>query len=199
MGDPAHPRRGGRPLARPCPPLTAALGSLSAFAPFRPDEAGGAIIAWQRTGDIYAKRVNFGGVPLWTTNGVPLCTAAGGQLDARIPSDGTGGAVAVWSDTRAASFDIYAQRVSPSGVVQWTTNGVAVSAASSNQYNPRIGGDGTGGVFVAWEDTRGANADIYAQRLNPSGVPQWTLDGVAVCTATGNQSVPEMTSDAAGL
>ena len=32
--------------------------------------------------------------------------------------------------------------------------------------------------------------DIYAQRISAGGTVQWTADGVALCTATGNQDVP---------
>ena len=44
---------------------------------------------------------------------VPLCTAAGDQLSPTIVSDGAGGAIVVWQDSRSGSAnpDVYAQRV----------------------------------------------------------------------------------------
>ena len=51
-------------------------------------------------------------------------------------------------------------------------------------------GDGAGGVVVAWTDLRSdANGDVYAQRLDGNGTPQWTADGVALVTGpSGNNS-----------
>ena len=37
---------------------------------------------------------------------------------------------------------------------------------------------------------RGADADVYAQRLNAAGVPQWAANGVALCTAVGARINP---------
>ena len=40
--------------------------------------------------------------------------------------------------------------------------------------------------------------DIYAQRVNAAGSPQWTADGVALCTAANDQRDPTIVSDGAG-
>jgi hypothetical protein len=57
-----------------------------------------------------------------------------------------------------------------------------------------------GGAIVTWEDFRSgtSNGDIYAQRVNLAGGPQWTTDGVALCTAANNQYNPTIASDGAG-
>jgi len=72
----------------------------------------------------------------WTTNGVSICTASGGQSYPKILSDGLGGAIITWQDSRSGNYDIYAQRVSSTGVVLWTTNGVSICTASGDQWNP---------------------------------------------------------------
>jgi hypothetical protein len=169
------------------------------------DGAGGAIVAWEdRAGagydyNIYAQRISAAGVPLWTANGVALCTAAGVQSLPAIASDGAGGAIVTWSDGRSGNTDIYAQRIGPSGVVQWTADGVALCSAPNNQDSPTIMPDAAGGAIIAWFDTRGGTSgDIYAQRIGASGVVQWTAQGVALCTATGQQSNPRAVPDGAG-
>jgi predicted lipoprotein with Yx(FWY)xxD motif len=168
------------------------------------DGAGGAIVAWydQRSGnsdnDIYTQRVNASGTPQWTANGVALCSLAGDQEGPQIISDDAGGAIVAWYDHRSGSYDIYAQRVNASGAVQWTANGVALCTATGNQYSSGIVSDGAGGAIVAWDDQRSGNYDIYVQRVNASGVVQWTANGVALCTATGSQYAPTIVSDGAG-
>ena len=172
------------------------------------DGSGGAIIAWldQRnsgtTGtDIYAQRINSSGSVQWTTNGLVVCDATGNQTTVLIVSDGSGGAILAWIDSRdygTSGYDIYAQRINSSGTPQWTANGVAVCTNSANQQTPKMVSDGNGGVIIVWEDDRGSDTDIYAQKLNSSGTPQWTSDGVAVCTATDNQNKPDLTTDGSG-
>jgi hypothetical protein len=137
--------------------------------------------------DIYARRINSTGVPQWAADGVALCTAANTQADVVIASDGAGGAIATWDDNRGASIDIYAQRVNGAGVPAWTVNGVALCTAANTQTVPSISADGASGAVVAWQDLRGGQNDIYAQRVNSGGAPLWTLDGVAVCTDAAAQ------------
>src|SRR3990172_9462738 len=77
------------------------------------DGAGGAIITWidGRSGDddIYAQRIDAAGVVQWTAGGVAISTAANGQYLPTIVSDGAGGAIVAWYDSRSgASYDIYA-------------------------------------------------------------------------------------------
>ena len=167
------------------------------------DGAGGAIVAWYdlrgTSYDIYVQRINAAGVPQWTPNGVPVCTAANSQSVPTIVSDGAGGAIVTWYDLRSGlSFDIYAQRVNAAGVPQWTADGVAVCTATGDQWYPTISSDGAGGAIITWYDYRSGNFDVYAQRLNAAGVPQWTANGVAVCTAAGDQTTPTIASDSAG-
>ncbi len=166
------------------------------------DGAGGAIVVWSdlRSGsyDLYAQRVSAAGAPLWAANGIVVCNAGGSQTNPLVVSDGNGGAIVSWLDVRSGSFDLYAQRLSPSGVPQWTANGVAVCTAAGAQTDHSMAADGSGGALIAWADIRGATYDIYAQRLNGSGVAQWTANGVVVCNQAGDQSSPDVAPDAFG-
>ncbi|MDH5271242.1 MAG: hypothetical protein OEY32_15105, partial [Candidatus Krumholzibacteria bacterium] len=167
------------------------------------DGAGGAVIAWAdtRSGayDIYVRRVNAAGTALWTANGVALCTATGEQLNLSIASDGAGGAIVAWQDLRSGtSWDVYARRVNSTGTPQWTANGVAVCALAGLSANsPVVVADGAGGAILAWTDSRAGNADIYVQRLNASGTPQWAANGVAMCSAANTQAGARIASDGA--
>src|SRR5262249_9581066 len=154
---------------------------------------GGAIIAWQdgRAGDfnIYVQRINMNGVAMWLPNGVALCTAADDQVAPQIISDGAGGAIVAWYDFRnGIDNNIYARRIDSTGVPQWSADGVIVCNAPDDQANVIMTPDGSGGAILAWDDNRnGTDYNEYVQRINASGVPQYTANGVAACSAAGNQ------------
>jgi hypothetical protein len=166
------------------------------------DGAGGAIVAWldHRAGnyDVYAQRISSAGVPLWTANGVAVCTAANDQGWVYLIPDGAGGAILTWNDTRTGNLDVYAQRLNASGTPQWTANGVVVSNGTGDQGFPALISDGAGGIIVTFYDTRTGSYDIAAQRLNGSGAPQWAANGVAICTSGGDQYAQVLCPDGAG-
>ncbi len=110
----------------------------------------------------------------WSNNpniNTPISTAVSSQHYPTITSDGAGGAIITWHDYRSGTnTDIYAQRVNDSGIVQWTTDGVAISTAANSQVNPTIVSDGAGGAIITWQDNRnGTNTDIYAQNVDRYG------------------------------
>jgi hypothetical protein len=169
------------------------------------DGSGGSIVAWddQRAGttdDIYAQRINSSGVAQWMANGVAISTAGGRQMVPIIISDGSGGAIVGWVDDRdALSFDIYAQRINASGVVQWTTNGVAISTASDHQQSPAIVNDDSDGAIITWQDRRSnGDFDIYAQRIDSTGTVLWTVNGEPISTANSSQQFPTIVTDGSG-
>jgi hypothetical protein len=167
------------------------------------DGSGGAIITWEdrRSGsnyDIYAQRVDSGGAVKWTANGVAITTDSYNQEYPRIISDGSGGAIITWQDYYGGNWDIYAQKVDSAGAVKWTPGGKSVCFTSGDQSYPQLVSDGSGGAIVTWQDYRGSNVDIYAQRVDSGGNVKWTANGVPISTASGNQSYPELVSDGSG-
>jgi flagellar hook capping protein FlgD len=167
------------------------------------DGAGGVFIAWQTyisDYDVHAQHVNSAGVPQWTANGVLVCNAVGDQGGVSMVQDGAGGVILTWQDDRPGGYthDIYSQRLNAAGAPQWAANGVALCTASGYQVNVGTVPDGAGGAIASWWDYRGADSDIYAQRVNGAGVPQWTADGVQVSTVPGEQIYPASVPDGAG-
>jgi hypothetical protein len=49
-----------------------------------------------------------------------------------------------------------------------------------------------------WGDWRADDADIYAQRLNGAGVPQWAADGIPLHVQPGQQRHPGVVADGNG-
>jgi hypothetical protein len=181
--------------------LSTALGDQVAPSTI-PDGSGGAFVAWHGSpaNDIYVQHVSAAGVPLWTTNGVVVCSAVGGQVFPTLASDGAGGVILTWYDARnSGQNDIYAQRVNAAGIPQWTTDGVAICTLAGDQSNPQIVSDGAGGAIITWQDFRSLTTyDVYAQRVNGSGAVQWTGNGVVLSASANDQTLPVIVADGAG-
>jgi len=169
------------------------------------------LLAWvdRRSGtpDIYAQKLNAAtGAPRWTAGGRAVCTAVESQYRPALAPDAAGGAYVAWYDYRVASgppwdLNIYAQRILASGAAAWVTNGIAVCAAPDAQRDVDVAADGTGGLFLAWEDNRNGTGreDIYAQHLAPDGAASWAANGRALCLVGGNQTRPDLVAGAAGM
>jgi hypothetical protein len=180
-----------------------------------PDGNGGVFVVWNdfrnyysnadpRLVSIYTQRLNSRGKTTWPSGEIPLAPVAAMQFFPQLISDGNGGAIVVWQETRTnlgSDNDIYAQRIGPSGTLLWQS-AVAVCTAVNAQEKPKIVSDGSGGAIIIWQDNRsGSRYDLYAQRINSEGVPQWTADGIAVST-TNNvypyNLLAELVDDGAG-
>lgn len=165
------------------------------------DGAGGMFVAWRdlrvNSGDIYVQHVNAQGTPLWTSGGVSACAATALQYTPVLVADGSGGCIVAWLDARNSAttgVDVYANRVNSSGVAQWGSAGAVVCNATADAGDLAIAPDNLGGAYFAWLDKR-ANIEIYAQRMNGSGVAQWTANGISLSGAGNVKATPALVSD----
>lgn len=166
------------------------------------DGIGGAIVVWRdrrsqgtTQSNINAQRVDADGQRLWENgtgsgdyDGMPVSVASGNQTYPKIVDDGSNGAIVVWVDNRDETRPyLFAQRLNADGLRQWENGagsgdyeGVPVTtyttANNNDEYNARMVADGFGGAIIAWEERRDSDftgVDIYAQKLNASGVRLW--------------------------
>lgn len=165
------------------------------------DGFGGTIVAWRSqsavTGaDIYLQHW-ADGFGYWGAHVPLLAAASGDQTRPTLLADANHGAIITWQDSRNGNLDIYAQRFNSNGVAQWAT-GTVLCSATGDQSNPQITTDGLGGAIVAWQDARGTDLDIYAQRVNAAGAVIFTANGMAVCATSGVQQNPVLAADGIG-
>lgn len=165
-----------------------------------PDTVGGAIIIWQdrRSGtydNIYGQRVDPYGFFKWQPDGLALAPVEGNQYYPQLVSDWLGGGVVVWQDNRSgADYDIYAQRVSREGIIQWSAAGMPICNAAGHQYNPHVIFQNS--YYIAtWQDKRSLDFDIYAQRFNQMGQAIWAQNGNPVATLPLDQFTPKLAID----
>lgn len=165
--------------------VASGLQTEPSIAPF---QSGGAIVVWtdRRSGlpHIYAARVSALGTVADPT-GIVISNVFVHDGPVAV-SDGIGALIA-WRDARTPS-GVYAQRLGADGLSQWTDDGVQVSGTMNPSVPIRMRGDGAGGAIIVWVAYSGPDLDIYTQRINSSGVRQWTPDDVVVCSAANEQA-----------
>ena len=168
------------------------------------DGNGGACVAWEDVGAgatrIALQRLDVTGARLWDTSGVAVTQGSGSKSLGNLVADGGGGVFVCWWEKRGTQdYDVYAQHLDGAGTVRWTAGGVQVTAAPGDQLLCDIADDTHGGVFLCWEDRRSSgDADVYAQHLNASGLPQWEANGRNLSATAGDQLFPSMIADASG-
>jgi hypothetical protein len=164
------------------------------------DGAGGAIVTWDDnrggSNDIYAQRIDSGGIAQWTSDGLPIRTDLSyQQIYPQLVSDGNGGAIITWQEPTRI---LYAQRINAGGDTLWSTPGVVVyDYYVGARQTPQIAADGSGGAVLCWLDSRTLRG-IYAQRLNADGDTLWNGDGVLICESIGTQEELRIASDGSG-
>lgn len=167
-----------------------------------PDGAGGVFIAWTNSGtgtqDVYAQRLSASGSYQWGHGGVPVCTAADSQQDIRLVSDDNDGVFVAWRDYRKeVNGEIYAQRLNASGSPVWKADGTVMSAGNTGFSGLQMIQDGAGGAIVAASWRPISEDDIYAQRFDRNGVPQWG-SGVPISDEPGDQLLDGLVDDSMG-
>jgi len=178
-----------------------------------PDGAGGAYVAWtdQRallsTGnDIYMQHITRDGTldPAWPVNGLAIVTAPGDQVSPVSIPDGAGGVIVAWADHRAATWDVYAQRVLVNGVPApgWPASGRLLGGHPTyDEIAPKIAGDGANGAYVVFTRiySPGVDTDPILQRVLANGtVAPGFGPGVDLDNALSEQSQPAITADDSG-
>ncbi len=154
--------------------------------------------------EINAPTLNLAESKAWTDEGIAICTDINSQYDPlyfdgpKIVSDGFGGAMIAWYDNRSGNYDIYAQKINFRGEVQLTIGGVPISTAPNDQLYLRMISDEFGGAIIVWEDERDGTKDIYAQKINDKGIVNWTVNGIVITNAIGDQTNSQLVSDGLG-
>src|SRR5262245_2986314 len=114
--------------------------------------------------------------------------------DSRQPDvafDGTN-YLAVWTDVRASSYDIYGARSSPAGTII-DPFGIPISSFGGSEDVPALAFGGTN-YFVVWMDTRSGSLDLYGARVSSAGS---VLDpfGILISASIGVHDRPAVAFD----
>ncbi|MDF1553877.1 MAG: Ig-like domain-containing protein [Deferrisomatales bacterium] len=195
---------GGMPVAADPVSLEYSFGLVS-------DGAGGAIallaLADSAPAVFSAQKMDADGVTQWPA---PVALTSSYYSAQEVDTwrsvfigDGLGGAILTWDGQGADPFnelDIYAQRVDTGGVVQWPAGGLPVGSKTYHSGDrPPLASDGAGGFIASWLVHDGvSDTNVFAQRFDAAGLPQWGTEPVAVCTNGFYQADPVTVGDGAG-
>ncbi|ANB17099.1 hypothetical protein [Dokdonella koreensis] len=148
---------------------------------------GGAVAAWVNdAGQGRLQKLDTGGAPLWTAQGVTLPGPASGlKFLSDVKGAGAGDAIVAWSNQSGATRILRAQKLaSADGAVLWGTDGVRVADVGNLQagYFPKIIADGAGGAVFAYYDISGVAFNVRVQHLDAAGNRLFGNDGALATT-----------------
>ncbi len=156
------------------------------------DSFGNLYLAWEdlRSGtnwDIYFANSTDGGAT-WSNPNLIVNndTSARHQINPSIAVNSIGTVYAVWEDYRSGTdSDIYFA-MSTDGGATWTDPNVRIiiDATNATQWFPVIAVDSADNIYVAWQDDRNGNDDIYFA-MSSDGGATWTDPNVKVNTDVG--------------
>ncbi|HET6511302.1 MAG TPA: hypothetical protein VFH43_03860, partial [Candidatus Kapabacteria bacterium] len=149
------------------------------------------LLAWEVTSansslqDIYAQRLMMDSTKKWFSAAEVTGEWPGDQLNPRIISDDSGGAIIVFEDFTSDAtptfynFDVSAVRILANGVDRMPDNNTFafISRQTRGQRGPEVVRLGNGEFITAWNDARQSATDtsIYAQRMNRWMKKQWPV------------------------
>jgi len=164
------------------------------------DGLGGAFIAWvdyrfDAQGDIFLQHIDNNGEILMDSNGVALAQIIGKQITINMCTDSLGGVFISWQDKRSGiDDDIYGTHVTADHEIIAPGTGVPIVVEGGNQNAKTIEYAGSNEAFIAWADFRqGANADIYAQRLDVNMLGLFAENGLPIAESEEQELKPRTT------
>jgi hypothetical protein len=138
--------------------------------------SGSFIVVWEDKrwfgprSDIYLQRYDASGVPVDSNIRVVDDPGPFAQVSPSVAVSGAEDFVVVWRDERDLEYDIYCQLYDSTGTPAGSNFNVNDdSGPYYYQAWPSVAAAQSGAFIVCWADSCNGNADIYAQRYDPSG------------------------------
>jgi hypothetical protein len=110
--------------------------------------------------------------------------------------DTAGIAYVAWEDRRNGDWDIYFAKSTDSGAT-WSDPNIMVNSGPGNANSPSIAVDPQGTIYVAWQDDRNTDFDIYLAKSRDGG-DTWTDPNIRVNVSGAHQRNPVMAVDSTG-
>ncbi len=154
------------------------------------------VVAWEdaATDKVYFQPFTAGkGDPIGSNPRVPTFSPSAMRSPRLVMGIKQSGAsdnsvIIVWQEKRTAGIKLYAQKYTADRPYAWGIFGEAVSGSTGDQVNHQVVSDHDFGCVIVWEDNRDGNTDLYGQRIDSAGNPQWGATGRPVNTKGSEQT-----------
>jgi hypothetical protein len=131
-----------------------------------------------------------------------VCDESSDQYIPQIVTDGNDGCIIIWYDARNGMdhINVYGQRVSSDGEELWTLDGLQLSDTPSYTWVSYLFmcSDDAGGAYLAWQDPREGNHNIYVQRIDSTGTPYWAANGIQISSTNQDDFINGIVTDGSG-
>jgi hypothetical protein len=117
----------------------------------------------------------------WGENGVPAVCAGSVLSRGSITRGEEGGCFVAYTVNYDSGRLSYAQKLSPTGSLEWGEGGVLLRSHTSMIDHLAISSDSEGGLLLAWENDL-PDYGLYTQHLNSLGERQFEDDGLPAAT-----------------
>ena len=175
--------------------LESLTGTVYAYSSLRcvaSDRAGGAIYVYMNANlQRVAQRVNASGAKQWAAGAGITLSGSTVQFDigTQMLVNPDSSSMIFWCDnyTSSSPTSVRGQKLNSAGAEQWGNvgNGLVLQSVSpffGSSANLFVCRDDAGGAIFTFQS---AATDVFAQRINSSGVRQWGTGGVAVNSLSG--------------
>jgi hypothetical protein len=146
-----------------------------------------AVFIWQADDTICVRKVSSTGQDLWSP-AIKKYYSEYGLSFPRVVSSNNDGAVILYLKALSGGWwppkNIYVCKLDSAGNSLWLNDTVLVSDAGGlgPQMKPEMIGDGAGGVYCYWYDSRNNELHAYAQHVKSDGSLAWQSNGVLLST-----------------
>lgn len=141
------------------------------------DQSDNIFIAWVEENaaglDIYMEKYDLNGAKIWTDHR-PLASLSYDEYQPALAVGPGNKLYLSWTEDIIGIQNSYIAEFSGEAAKQWES-AVNVGALTSEQTHTALAADNTF-IYATWTDDRNGNDDIYAQKFNLSGAPEWTND-----------------------
>ncbi len=159
------------------------------------DPAGNAVAVWHQSDgvrwNVWARHFK---PPGWGTAALIETDNSGPAMSPQIATDGSGNAVAVWSQSDGTRYSIWSNRYTPSG--GWGTATLIETNDAGNALSPKIAMDVGGNAVAVWYQSDGTRNNIYSNRYTPSG--GWGTATLIETDNAGHAGDPDLAMDRDG-
>ena len=160
------------------------------------DGSGNAVAVWQRSNgtrvDVWANRYVANGS--WGTATLIETDNAGDVRYPQVAVDGSGNAVAVWSQSDGTRNNTWANRYVAGG--SWGTATLVEADNAGPAYPPQVAVDGAGNAIAVWSQSDGTRNNTVANRYVAGR--DWGTSCLLESDNTGSALLPQVVVDGTG-